>query len=188
MSHCQVQGDRLGEAAVLVERSRLLVSDRAPQRGAELAERAVRIFRSAGQGHRLGTALYFLAVARASTGGHEKALEALEEALSLFEAAGQRLWAGLTQLRTTESLLAVAPAKDAVQAAGAAVRLFEELGDTRRWADGLTLLGHAYEASGDAEQAHACWDRATGLYETPNETVPRARQRTSPLEPGAAGA
>ncbi|RSO48868.1 hypothetical protein DMH15_03835 [Streptomyces sp. WAC 06725] len=188
MSHCQVQGDRLGEAAVLVERSRLLVSDRAPQRGAELAERAVRIFRSAGQGHRLGTALYFLAVARASTGSHEKALEALEEALPLFEAAGQRLWAGLAQLRTTESLLAVAPAKDAVQAAGAAVRLFEELGDTRRWADGLTLLGHAYEASGDAEQAHACWDRATGLYETPNETVPRARQRTSPLEPGAAGA
>ncbi|KOG52258.1 hypothetical protein ADK76_32770 [Streptomyces griseoflavus] len=188
MSHCQVQGDRLGEAAVLVERSRMCAHERVPERGLGLAERAVEIFRSAGQGHRLGTALYFLAVARASTGSHERALEALEEALALFEAAGQRLWAGLAQLRTTESLLAVAPAKDAVQAAGAAVRLFEELGDNRRWADGLTLLGHAYDASGDAEQAHACWDRATGLYETPNETVPRARQRTSPLEPGAAGA
>ncbi|KOT93823.1 hypothetical protein ADK86_18605 [Streptomyces sp. NRRL F-5755] len=188
MSHCQVQGDRLGEAAVLVERSRLHGGGRAADRDIELAERAVRIFRSAGQGHRLGTALYFLAVARASTGSHEKALEALEEALPVFEAAGQRLWAGLAQLRTAESLLAVAPAKDAVQAAGAAVRLLGELGDNRRWADGLTLLGHAYDASGDAEQAHACWDRAAGLYETTNETVPRARQRTSPLEPGAAGA
>ncbi|KAA6213842.1 hypothetical protein CP973_32170 [Streptomyces albofaciens JCM 4342] len=188
MSHCQVQGDRLGEAAVLVERSRLYGGGRAAEHDVALAERAVRILRSAGQGHGLGTALYFLAVARASTGSHEKALDALEEALPVFEAAGQRLWAGLAQLRTAESLLAVGPAKDAVQAAGAAVRLLGELGDNRRWADGLTLLGHAYDASGDAEQAHACWERAAGLYETLNETVPRARPRTPPLEPGAAGA
>ncbi|WP_030667973.1 SAV_2336 N-terminal domain-related protein, partial [Streptomyces rimosus] len=189
MSHCQVQGDRLGRAAVLVERSRLSVRDRAPKRGAELAEQAVRILRSAGQGHRLGTALYFLAVARAGAGCHENALAALEEALPAFEAAGQRLWAGLAQLRTAESLLAVGPSKAAVQAAGAAVRLLAESGGNRRWADGLTLLGHAYDAFGDTEEAHACWERAAALYEelkTAGAAGPRPR--TPPLEPGVAGA
>ncbi|MFH8410506.1 SAV_2336 N-terminal domain-related protein [Streptomyces sp. NPDC018019] len=187
LSHCQVQGDRLGEAAVLVERSRLYVRDRDPERGAELAGRSVRIYRSAGQGHRLGAALYALAVARAEAGRHEDALDALQEALPAFEAAGQRLWAGLARLRTAEALLAVARPEAAAEAAEAAVGLLAGLDGKRRWADGLTVLGHTLDALGQSERAQACWDEAVGLYGTPNAAEPWTRQRTPPA-PGAAGA
>ncbi|MFI0261076.1 SAV_2336 N-terminal domain-related protein [Streptomyces sp. NPDC017056] len=188
MSHCQVQGDRLGEAAVLVGRSRLHVRDRAPERGAELAERGVRIYRDAGQGHRLGLGLYFLAVAQAEAGRHEDALRALREALPAFEQAGQRLWAGLTHLRAAEAHLATGWPEAAVRAAEDAVRLLAEAGGDRRMADGLSLLAHALEAQGQETQAQERWREALDLYETLDESgapAPRARLRP-PLEPGGA--
>ncbi|WP_238782648.1 SAV_2336 N-terminal domain-related protein [Streptomyces monomycini] len=185
-SHCQVQGDRLGEAAVLVERSRLCVRDREAERGVGLARQGVDIYRAAGQGLRLGTGLYFLAVAQAEAGRHEEALAALEEALPLLQEAGQRLWTGLAQLRTAESCLATNSADGAVRAAEEAVRLFAVADGGRRAADGLSLLAHALEAQGQASRAQERWSEALTLYETldvPGSGGPRLRP---PLEPGGA--
>ncbi|MEV5595032.1 SAV_2336 N-terminal domain-related protein [Streptomyces sp. NPDC052496] len=186
MSHCQVQGDRLGEAAVLVERSRLCVRDREAARGVGLARQGVDICRAMGQGQRLGTGLYFLAVALAETGRHEEALAALQEASPLFDEAGQRLWTGLVQLRSAESCLAVNWADGAVRAAEEAVRLFAEAGGDRRMADGLSLLAHALDALGQEKRAQERWSEALALYETlntPGSTGPTLRP---PLEPGGA--
>ncbi|WP_206503947.1 SAV_2336 N-terminal domain-related protein [Streptomyces chrestomyceticus] len=185
-SHCQVQGDRLGEAAVLVERSRLCVRDRKAEQGVGLARQGVDIYRAAGQGQRLGTGLYFLAVAQAEAGRHEEALVALQEALPLLNEAGQRLWAGLAQLRTAESCLATDWADGAVQAAEEAVRLFAVADGGRRAADGLSLLAHALEAQGQANQAQERWSEALSLYETLNAPGLDGPQLRPPLEPGGA--
>ncbi|WP_167515097.1 BTAD domain-containing putative transcriptional regulator [Streptomyces chrestomyceticus] len=185
-SHCQVQGDRLGEAAVLVERSRLCVRDRKAEQGVGLARQGVDVYRAAGQGQRLGTGLYFLAVAQAEAGRHEEALVALQEALPLLNEAGQRLWAGLAQLRTAESCLATDWADGAVQAAEEAVRLFAVADGGRRAADGLSLLAHALEAQGQANQAQERWSEALSLYETLNVPGLDGPQLRPPLEPGGA--
>ncbi|MFH9423354.1 SAV_2336 N-terminal domain-related protein [Streptomyces sp. NPDC017529] len=188
MSHCQVQGDALGEAAVLVERSRLHVADGAPERGAELAERSVRIYRAAGQGRRLGKGLYFLAVAQAEAGRHGDALRALQEALPAFEEAGQRLWVGLTHHRTAEAHLATGRPEAAVQAAEEAVRLLAEAGGDRRTAGGLSLLADALEARGEKTRAQERRREARALYDTvdvPDASAFRSRLRL-PLEPGGA--
>ncbi|MEU7147686.1 SAV_2336 N-terminal domain-related protein [Streptomyces sp. NPDC045456] len=185
-SHCQVQGDRLGEAAVLVERSRLCVRDREAERGIGLARQGVDLYRAAGQGQRLGTGLYFLAVAQAEAGRHEEALAALQEALPLLNEAGQRLWTGLAQLRTAESCLATNWADGAVQAAEEAVRLFALADGGRRAADGLSLLAHALEAQGQATRAQERWSEALALYETLNVTGSEGPRLRPPLEPGGA--
>ncbi|MFH8348251.1 SAV_2336 N-terminal domain-related protein [Streptomyces sp. NPDC018045] len=188
-SHCQVQGDRLGEAAVLVERSRLCVRDRDVRRGIALARQGVALYRAAGQqGHRLGMGLYFLAVAQAEAGRHEEALRALEEALPVLNEAGQRLWTGLTHLRTAEAHLASGRPEAAGQAAEAAVRLFAEAGGGRRMADGLSLLAHALEDRGRHARAEEHRREALAVYEALNVTDAAGRRARPPLEPGAAGA
>ncbi|MFD7665757.1 SAV_2336 N-terminal domain-related protein [Streptomyces sp. NPDC059788] len=170
MSHCQVQGDRLGEAAVLVERSRLCVRDRHAERGVELARQGVEIFRSTGQGHRFGTGLYFLAVAQAEAGHHDDALSTLQEALPIFEASGQFRWTGLTRLRTAEAQLATGRLEAALQSAEEAVRLLAEPVDTRL-ADGLRLLAQVLEALGREPRAHERWGAALAVYEAVNEEL-----------------
>ncbi|OKI09201.1 hypothetical protein A6A06_00275 [Streptomyces sp. CB02923] len=186
MSHCQVQGDRLGEAAVLVERSRLCVRDRNAERGIDLARQSVAIYRATGQGLRLGTGLYFLAAAHAEAGHHNEAQRILQAALPPFEEAGQRLWAGLTQLRTAEARLAIGRPDGAKLSAEEAVRLLAEAGSDRRRADGLSLLANALEALGELARAQEHRHEALALYEALNVTdapLPQARLRL-PLEPG----
>ncbi len=56
----------------------------------------------------------------------------------------------------------------------------------RRAADGLSLLAHALEAQGQANQAQERWSEALSLYETLNVTGLDGPQLRPPLEPGGA--
>ncbi|KRV50034.1 regulator [Wenjunlia vitaminophila] len=162
----RTDGNRLGEASVLSNLSRVRLSLGQATSAVAAAEQALGLHRDIGGATlRLGNGLYALGMALTRAGRHQEALARLTEALEIHRGARQRLWEGMTVFRIAEVLLTAGRPADAAAHAEQALSLLRDIGGEWRRAQVLTSLGHALTRIGQADRARGCWQEAYALYD-----------------------
>ncbi|MFI6639416.1 BTAD domain-containing putative transcriptional regulator [Streptomyces sp. NPDC050504] len=174
-------GNRPGEASVLCNLSRMLVSTRHPEEAVELAEQGIAIYDEMGLALRLANGRFALGIALTHAGRHPEALARLDQALRGFGENRQRLWQGTTHFRIAQTHLAAhAPAR-AAQHAEQALALGCIGGDWMR-AKVLTVLGRALDSLGQLDRSRACWREALSIHEASGATeAAEVRSLLSPV-------
>ncbi|MEU9160627.1 BTAD domain-containing putative transcriptional regulator [Streptomyces sp. NPDC048424] len=178
-------GNRVGEASVLCNLSRVRVTLGSLDSAIDLAQQGIAIYDEMGLTLRLANGRYALGIALTQAGRLAEALDQLDQALSLFHDNRQRLWEGVTHFRLAEAHLAAHRPTGAAAHAEQALALHALGGEWRR-ATILVVLGEALSEMGHTGRATACWREALGIFE--NLGVPEAehvRQRLGPEVPSA---
>ncbi|MFE7614044.1 BTAD domain-containing putative transcriptional regulator [Streptomyces sp. NPDC057496] len=158
-------GDRPGEAAVLVNLSRVHLATGRTASAIALARQGIDIHDAMGSALRGANGRYALALALTRSGELDSASDCLHQALDVFRDSRQRLWEGMTLFRLAEvDLAAQRPAQAAANAERALITLAGIGGEWRR-GNVLTVLGHALSELGQTGRAVASWNGALDVYE-----------------------
>ncbi|MGW9118803.1 BTAD domain-containing putative transcriptional regulator [Streptomyces sp. NPDC055663] len=158
-------GDRPGQAAVLVNLSRVHLATGRTASAIALARQGIDIHDSMGSALRGANGRYALALALTRSGELDSASDCLHQALDVFRDSRQRLWEGMSLFRLAEvDLAAQRPAQAAANAERALITLAGIGGEWRR-GNVLTVLGHALSELGQTGRAVASWSEALDVYE-----------------------
>lgn len=178
-------GNRVGEASVLCNLSRVHVTLGNLDSAIDLAQQGIAIYDRMGLPLRLANGRYALGLALTQAGRLAEALDQLDQALALFHDNRQRLWEGVTHFRLAEAHLAAGRPTRAVAHAEQALALHAIGGEWRR-ATILVVLGEALSEMGHTGRAKVCWQEALGIFENLGDPeAEHVRQRLEPEVPFA---
>ncbi|MGW1432489.1 BTAD domain-containing putative transcriptional regulator [Streptomyces sp. NPDC002431] len=161
-------GDRPGEAAALVNLSRVHLATGRTASAIALTRRGIDIHDAMGSALRGANGRYALALALTRSGELDAARACLHEALDVFRDSRQRLWEGMGLFRLAEVDLAARHFGEAAAHAEEALVTLDGIGGEWRRGAVLTLLGHALSELGQTGRAVASWNEALDIYERLN--------------------
>jgi tetratricopeptide (TPR) repeat protein len=165
LSRFREDDNPFGVASALCQLSHVEASLGNVRSAVALAEEAIERLGSEAATLALAESRYALGLALSAAGQIPEALEQLDQALGIYQECSQALGEGMVYHRRAEIHLGAGRPAQAAAEAEQALAVLGRVGDARRRADVLVVLGDAMAERGESARARTCWAEALTVYE-----------------------